>query len=50
MDFIDKQNIVWFEVGEYCGEIVCFFQYWVGGGMQIYFYFIGDDIGQGGFF
>ena len=49
MDLIDKQHIVWFEVGEHRGEIARFLQHRAGGGTQIHPHFIGDDIGQGGF-
>ena len=49
MDFIDKQHIVGFEVGQHGRQITGFFQYRSGGGAQINAHFIGDNIRQCGF-
>ncbi|MNS69511.1 hypothetical protein D3C72_1028270 [compost metagenome] len=49
MDFIDKKDVVRFQVGQHRRQIARLFQHRPGGGAQVNAHFIGNDVGQRGF-
>ena len=49
MDFIDKKNIMRFQIGQNGGQIAGTLYNRPGGGLDINTHFAGDDIGKGGF-
>ena len=49
MDFVDKENVVRFEIGEQGGKVACAFEHGAAGLAQVYTEFFGDDVGKGSF-
>ncbi len=48
VDLVDKEHIVWFEVGEQCSQITRFLQYGARGSLDIDPHLVGNDVGEGG--
>jgi len=49
MDFVDEEDIAFFEIGEETGEIARFFDGWSTGALDVGAHGFGDDVSQGGF-
>ena len=46
VDFIDKQNVALFEMGENAHQIAAFFESGSGGNGKVALHFIGDNVSQ----
>lgn len=49
VDFVDEENVAFFEAGEEAGEVARFVDGRAGGGTDVYTHLFAKDVGEGGF-
>ena len=48
MNLVNEQDIVFFQIGEQCGQVLGFFQHRAAGLSQVHAQLLGNDVAQGG--